>query len=252
MEDVSFSNPFFDEISKYPVKFATPVFFGESPHTSSSAFIRNGTSTLLMLDGRYLGVTCQHVLEGYRQFKQNNDGFFYMGPIQINPEQCLISEDKEYDLAIFDLSNLVGKVPELNEAKFVKPSTWPPNDISKEDVICMAGFPGIWRDQMSLGHLRFYSYSSGAAEVVSVRENSFVTTVKIADCITQINHGKIWGSIGGLSGGPVFVWRKTPILIAELVGFIYEYQESFDLMFVRSGNVIGVDGKIISNPSLHN
>jgi hypothetical protein len=44
----------------------------------------------------------------------------------------------------------------------------------------------------------------------------------------------------------VFVWRKTPILVAELVGFIYEYQESLDLMFVRSATVIRDDGRIFS------
>ena len=252
LKDVSFSNPFFNEISKYPVKFATPVFFGESPYSSSSAFIRNGTATLLILCDRYIAVTCHHVLKGCRQFRQKNNGLFYLGPIGVNPEQYLISEDKDYDLAIFDLSNLVRKVPELSKAKFVKPRVWSPHDIAKEDVLCMAGFPGIWRDQIRLGHLRFYSYSSGAAGVVSFGDNYIVTTVQIEDCITQINHGKVWGSLGGLSGGPVFVWRKTPILIAELIGFIYEYQKSYDLMFVRSGNVIGVDGKIIHNQLLHN
>jgi len=247
LQNVSFTDPFFDEISKYPVKFAAPVFFGESPNSSCSALLRNGTTTLLKLSDRYLGVTCHHVLEGFRQFRETKDGFFHLGPIRMNPEQHLISEDNENDLAIFDLTEFVGTVPELSEAKFVQPTTWPPCNVSTEDVICLAGFPGTWRDQMGLGHLRFYSYSSGAAEVVSVRDNFIVTTVQIADCITQINHGKVWGSLGGLSGGPVFVWRKTPILIAELVGFIYEYQESLDLMFVRSANVIGIDGRIFSN-----
>lgn len=242
---VSFSDPFFDAISKYPVQFATPVFFGESPLSSISALTRNGTVSLLKLGDKYLGVTCHHVLEGYRQFTGMNEKHFYIGSLHIDPEQALISEDKSYDLAIFDLSKYVDQVPELNRAKFVKPRNWPPSDISNEDVICMAGFPGIWRDQIRLGHFRFYSYSSGAAEVASVNEKHLVTRVQIADCITQINHGKILGSLGGLSGGPVFVWRKTPILIAELVGFIYEYQESFDLMYVRLGNAIGLDGNII-------
>ena len=89
-----------------------------------------------------------------------------------------------------------------------------------------------------------YSYSSGAAEVLSVGDNQVATTVQIQDCITQINHGKVWGSLGGLSGGPVFAWRKTPVLIAELIGFIYEYQESLDLMLVRSAVVIREDGTL--------
>jgi hypothetical protein len=54
----------------------------------------------------------------------------------------------------------------------------------------------------------------------------------------------VFGFLGGLSGGPVFAWRKTPVLVAELVGFIYEYQESLDLMFVRSAAVIREDGRL--------
>jgi hypothetical protein len=49
------------------------------------------------------------------------------------------------------------------------------------------------------------------------------------------------GSLGGLSGGPVLAWRKTPILIAELVGFIYKYHDGFDLMYVRAAKVIRQD-----------
>ena len=41
-----------------------------------------------------------------------------------------------------------------------------------------------------------------------------------------------------MSGGPVFVWRETGVLLAEIVGFIYEYQESLDLLFIRTANVL--------------
>ncbi|MBZ0170079.1 hypothetical protein MELA_03001 [Candidatus Methylomirabilis lanthanidiphila] len=88
------------------------------------------------------------------------------------------------------------------------------------------------------------TYSMGAGEILSVMDEMIVTTVQIQECVTQISHGKIWGSLGGLSGGPVFVWRKTPILVAELVGFIYEYQETLDLMLVRAARVVREDGTI--------
>jgi hypothetical protein len=245
VKGVSFANPFFDEISKYAVRFATPVFFGESPNSSYSAPLRNGTATLLRLQDRFLGVTCQHVLDGYRRLKTAQNIFFQLGPVRLDPEKHLISEDRKLDLAIIDLTPFVGKVSDLTEVSFVQPMTWPPREVSNEDVLCMSGFPGIWREQIDLGHVRFYSFSSGTGEVLSVRDNEIITTVQIQDCITQINYGKILGSLGGLSGGPVFVWRKTPILVAELVGFIYEYQESYDLMRVRAAKVIREDGTFV-------
>jgi hypothetical protein len=242
--DVSFENPFFDEISKYTVRFATPVFFGESPFSSYSASLRNGTATLIRLKNRFLGVTCQHVLDGYRAFESPQGKFFQIGPVRIDPERHVISEDRNLDLAIVDITSFVSKTGSLTEANFVQPMNWPPREVSKEDVLCLCGFPGIWREQMDLGHIRFYSFSSGLGEVSSVRDNVIVTRFQIQDCITQINFGKILGSIGGMSGGPVFAWRKTPILIAELVGFIYEYQENLDLMYVRAAKVIRDDGTL--------
>lgn len=246
MDLVSFANPFFDQMTKYAVRFAKPVFFGQSPHSWSTASLRNGTATLLKLRDRFLGVTCQHVLDGYRRLKaEAPDTVFYFGSVQFDAEKHLICEDRDRDLAILDLASYVSKRGDLIESDFVQPMTWPPQDVSERDVLCLAGFPGIWREQLGFGHLRFYSFNTGTAPVLSVRDDKIVTTIQIQDCLTQINGGKIWGSLGGLSGGPVFVWRKTPILVAELVGFIYEYQESLDLLFVRLAKVIGEDGTLL-------
>ncbi len=244
MIEVSFDNPFFDEISKYPVQFAAPVFYGDSPNTTYSASLNNGTATLVKIGDKYLSITCYHVLEGFRQSGQVRRGFFQLAHVRMNPDQHLVDENHGLDLAVLDLTRFVGNAPYLTEANFVCPAVWPPGAVSTDDVLCLAGFPGVWRDQLDLGYLRFYSYSSGAAEVLSISDNQLATTVQIQDCITQINHGKVWGSLGGLSGGPVFVWRKTPVLIAELVGFIYEYQESLDLMLVRSAMVIRENGTL--------
>ncbi len=72
-----------------------------------------------------------------------------------------------------------------------------------------------------------------------------MTRIDVEQCVSQFNNGVVMGSLGGLSGGPVFVWRKEPILIAELVGFICEYQHTLDLMYIRLANVIREDGTFI-------
>ncbi len=244
MESASFDNPFFDEMAKYPIRFSTPVFFGDSPFSSYSASLNNGTGSLLKLGDKYLGVTCEHVLRHYRSLNEPQT-VFHFGRVAINPEEYLIDESHNYDLAVFDLTTYLGVVPEFTGAKFVEPTTWPPRDVSPEDVICLGGFPGIWREQINLGHLRFYSFSSGAAQVHAVGEHHLVTRVEVEKCVTQFNNGLILGSLGGLSGGPVFAWRKKPILTAELVGFIYEYEDVYDLMHVRLANLIQEDGTLV-------
>jgi len=37
-----------------------------------------------------------------------------------------------------------------------------------------------------------------------------------------------------MSGGPVFVWRRGLIVNAELIGFIVEYQQNIDLLYMRA------------------
>ena len=64
------------------------------------------------------------------------------------------------------------------------------------------------------------------------------------ECSVQINHGLVLGSLGGMSGGPVFAWRIKPILRAELVGFIYEYHEGFDLLGIRDAAALKRDGSL--------
>jgi hypothetical protein len=160
VKSVSFDNQLFDALAKYPVRFSTPVFFGDSPFSSYSASLRNGTGSLVKLGDKCLGVTCEHVLSEYRRIRDAQT-VFHFGRVAINPEEHLISANHDYDLAVFDLTRFVGGSPDFTAAKFVEPTAWPPRDVSREDVICLGGFPGIWREQINLGQLRFYSFSSG-------------------------------------------------------------------------------------------
>jgi hypothetical protein len=236
---------FTDELTNYPVRFAQPVFFGEAPYLSESASISNGTMSMVKFNNKFMGVTCQHVLEGYRsKVGDCKTLVFQMGMLEINPLTYLIDESETYDLALFDLTDFVGKVDNLNESNFAEfPDS--SKDVSIDDIICFAGFPGVWRKQLSLGKLQFYSFSHGACGVNSVGEGYFYTRVEIEECLTKINNGIVLGSLAGMSGGPVFAWRRNGILRAELVGFIKEYGENFDLMYIQSANVLSQDGTFL-------
>lgn len=43
---------------------------------------------------------------------------------------------------------------------------------------------------------------------------------------------------------------QEPVLPGELIGLIYEYQESVDLMFVRLASVIRSDGTLDAQPAV--
>ncbi|MDX2262264.1 MAG: trypsin-like peptidase domain-containing protein [Gemmatimonadales bacterium] len=244
--DVSFEAPFFDEISKYAVRFAVPVIFGDSTLEAYSAGLNNGTASLLKLGDLYLAITCQHVIEGYRQRKSSSPStIFQLGTLALDPEAHILSEDVALDLAVLNISPFVGTSDDLATARFHSPPRWPPRAVSTKDILCFAGFPGVWREDLTVGHIRLYTLSSGASPVLSATHDQIVSSVAVEDCVTKIHHGKIIGSLGGMSGGPVFVWREGPVLTAELVGFIYEYQDALDLLLIRSANRLAEAGIIV-------
>jgi hypothetical protein len=98
---------------------------------------------------------------------------------------------------------------------------------------------------MDLGHLVFSSFSSGATFVQSVGEERFAIRIQAENGMVTLNRRKILGSLGGMSGGPVFCWRNDGLLWAELVSFIYEHQEELDIMFVRAAKVLNRDGTFV-------
>jgi hypothetical protein len=85
-------------------------------------------------------------------------------------------------------------------------------------------------------------FSHGAALVHSVSGSRFATRLEL-DRVERILWLKDLTNIGGMSGGPVFRWRKTK-LEAQLVGIIFEYQDSLDVMYARSTSVILSGGSI--------
>jgi hypothetical protein len=243
VEGSRFTNRFNEELTTYAIRFAQPVFFGQSPLAAYSATLSNGTGSLIRFGEKFIGITCHHVLDAYRTRRQvDPQTVFHFGRIDFDPEHYLIAENPKLDLVTLDLTSFVGKVNELTAVSFLDPIRWPPGPVVTDDVIAFAGFPGIWREQVSLGYLRFYAFSSGASPVSSIGDQHLVTRIQLEECVAAIRGALVMGSIGGLSGGPVFVWRTKPILIAELIGFVTQYQEDLDLLYVRRANCLQVDG----------
>jgi len=237
--------PFELELSRYAARRAHALYFGDPPPFSPSSFMRSATVTLLRFGKLSIGITCQHVLKRYREVKKHNPNtIFQIGSIRFNPVEYLISEDSELDLAAFDLSDFAGSANGLPESWFIEPTTWPPERVSENDILCLAGFPGIWRDKVALNELRFHSFSSGATFVHDASDNRFIIQIHSDEEIVTINKGLTLGSLGGLSGGPVFCWRTGGILRAELVGFVLRYAEQMDVMFVRAARVLNQDGTL--------
>lgn len=190
-----------------------------------------------------IGVTYHHVLDKYRELKAEDPStIFQIGRVPFDPIQHLIDEDIKRDLVTFDLSSFASEANDLGCSSFIEPHHWPPRRVSEGDVVCLAGFPGIWRDEVKANELRFHWFSSGATFVQSANEENFVVGLNAGDSLVTVNKGKTLGSFGGLSGGPALCWRNGLILHAELVGIISDYKDDWDRMIVRTARVLNPDG----------
>ena len=208
--------------------------------------MNNGSGALLHLEGRYLGVTCQHVLAAYRKKKaENGMEFFYIGDAPVDPDTALVDESVRLDLVTFDLTGAVGSSSTLTAANFYDPRAWPPAEVNEGDIIALLGFPGVWREQPGRSHLEFSYLSQGAAVIESVGDEHFCARLALDESSYLIRHNDTLGCAGGLSGAPVFVWRNSVILTVELVGFVYEYEPTFDLLYIRRARCIDADGTLL-------
>jgi len=230
-----------DALATLPLISARPVWYGDSPQTSREPQMRNATVTLLELDGLFLAVTCEHVISSFEGFRDANPAaVFGVHRTQIDVDSCIRARSRSLDLVTLDVTPYV-QAGLLEDSSFHRPPVWPPSPVSEKDVIAVAGFPGIWRKHKDIGHFQFFTFSSGAGEVTSVREDYLYTRFRLDDCIIAARDGLVASDLGGLSGGPVWAWRPLHL---ELVGFVKEYQPDYDLLYVRRALVVSRDGTL--------
>jgi hypothetical protein len=245
-QGLNLRNPLFDELARYAGRFAQPVFFTD-PTAEGHAAFKNGSGFFLRLPERTVGVTCHHVLTDYRKRRGPSlSESFQFGRARFEPEVRLVAADQDLDLAVLDVTSLVDVADGIDAGSCIFPGTWPPGDLSADDILALAGFPGIGRQYFTPDYFRFHLLSAGTTEVTSLGPNHLVTRLELEKCVHSGVLPEVTEDIGGMSGGPVFVWRKGTLVTAELVGAIYEYQASLDLMRVRLLGCLQPDGTLES------
>jgi hypothetical protein len=243
-QGLNLANPLFDQLARYPGRFAQPVFFAD-PAAEGHAAFKNGSGFVVRLPERTVAVTCHHVLADYRTRRGPSPSpSFRFGRAVFEPEERVVAESSDLDLAILDVTSLMDLPGGIDSASCVTPSTWPPADVSPDDVVALAGFPGIGRQQITPDYFRFHLLSAGTSEVASLGAAHLVTRLELEKCISSGVLPQVTEHLGGMSGGPVFVWRKSLLVTAELIGAIYEYQASLDLLYVRRLSCLRSDGTL--------
>ena len=236
-----------ERMAKFPLLFAKPVFFGDVSSREEAANVKNGTVTLVDLDNGFLAVTCAHVLAAYREMKNEMPrALFQIGSTVIDTEHQIIAENRDLDLVTIEISDDQAK--EINSdgeigSCFFKPAGWPSSPLAVGEFVALGGFPGAWRRFNRAAEVEFGTFSSGATGVTSVHPDRFACQFEREYWVRRFGDADLINlrELGGMSGGPAFIKRA---LHWDLVGFIYEFNATFDIMFLRHSNVLNPDGSL--------
>lgn len=245
------AGPLGKESSKYPLLYAKAAFFGERPSRDRPTVIQNGTIGFVDLGNGPLGITCQHVIQGYRIYREKyDDVLFNIGNVELDPLSQLIDENDKIDLATIRLTEKqIGAITSQGEigSCVYKPRSWPPSPPKENEFVAFGGFPSNLRKIDTFDEIGFYSWSSGGSRIDSVNEFRFISPFEREYWIRSF--GKLHlidlKALGGMSGSPAFIFRE---LFYEFVGVLSDYEENYDAVFFATVQSIKPDGTIEPPP----
>ena len=235
-----------DELARFPMRFVTTVSLGDASGTVDPMPTNNGTMTLLQLPNRRVGVTCYHVIEAYREQRlMSPSREFKAGDHALDPVDRLVSEDPILDLAVLDLDDVD---PERlsagsRELEFFEPAEWPLGTAEAGEPIALGGYPSFYRALSSDPDRDLGVFTLGTTCVIDVGIENIVCGLGWEYWIEGSGPRRMnaHADLGGLSGGPGFVWRGSEF---HFVGVIFAVAQSRDYLRLRPARFIRRDATL--------
>lgn len=221
-----------------------PFWWHSGGISNDYRILNNGTLCLVDTGRRKIGVTADHVYSEYLCNKQLiPEVVCQIGGTTFTPEERLIDRSATLDLASFELTDVVVAA---SGGYFHAPPTWPTSVVHEGDAILLGGYPGRLRDKGEATAEMPFQWFVGAAASVSPFNVSL--NLDLNNMHQPLRpRAQLNSDLGGMSGGPVFRFVPTPIERLELVGFIYEYQESYELILARPAVCVQDIGMLAPN-----
>lgn len=205
--------------------------------------LQNGTICFVHTGERLIGVTADHVYKKYLEDKARYKVFeCQFGGSTVDPEHYLIARSERSDLATFDIPSVLVSAA---GSSVHHPPQWPTESVREREVVLFGGFPGILREAKDIE--ASFPFQTFVTATIAVSPDNIKLHVDLPNLHWPLHDGeKINPELGGQSGGPVFrVVEGAPIDRLELVGFIYEYSPSLDVMLARHASMVAPDGRIV-------
>jgi hypothetical protein len=218
------------------------VWWSRSSSPIGSAVLHNGTVTFVNTGKKTICVTAGHVFDKYRAHKKEfTDLECQVGSVRVELEEYLVDYSSSLDLATFELSPilLAGSRASAHGAP-----SWPPGAVAESDIVILGGYPGLLRIEQT-GRLGT-PFVSFLAPIAQTSSDHSAIQLNLEDAYWPDGSGGLApaSELGGMSGGPLFRYRPAPVEYFELVGFIYEANTSYGIIFARHASCIDVSGRL--------
>ncbi|WP_417515764.1 hypothetical protein [Minwuia sp.] len=203
-------------------------------------YIANGTMVPVEVPNRVGFLTARHVLDGLERLKTEHPSFQILAAdtkIDLDRELCIRAPDGG-DICLLMFQNW-GEILSRSSKTAVRPDRISEGRIFEGQRLDYAGFPGLERRSVIVTgtlHVEHGIYSVSSL-VKSVGELDFSLNVE-HEFLVQWAAGpslKPGYDVGGMSGGPAFVWQEDgKFVVPMLAGIVSEGISAFNMIkFVR-------------------
>jgi len=234
---------FAEELELQARHCTVPIFWYDPQAPPGSRIINNGTMFFLRLPKALIGVTAQHVYQGYLDAVNKNATIrCRLHSLEFDLCSRLLDSSKELDLATFNI--IEEDLSKLNQVAHTPPRNWPPSPIQEGKGVIFVGYPGIYREEKDM-RVYWTAYSAETVAQVVAADRILVQFERQY----QVNRkGKktapsnVW--LGGMSGSPLFGLRESPIVYLQIAGVGLEFNEALEIARFIPINCIQIDGRI--------
>jgi len=224
---------------------AGPLAFFRSRELKPLDVVTNGTFGLVDTGQKKLLVTCQHVWDGYLDFRLKNPNAILaalLGEVAIPiSESQLIAEDRDCDLATFDVGPFLRA---FSQMKFQQIRRFPVPRSKPGEVIVCVGYPGedVGR-KISEREARF-DYISFIRMVTAVGAYQVLLAESPEHLHLVDNSGNEVPPVAykGMSGSPCYKW--SPNAAPKLKGFLKAGEQTGAPIYITHAAFLQPDGSV--------